>query len=467
MARAIGIFQKKRSDIDMTEGGIYKNLISFALPLLAGNLFQQLYNLVDTWVIGQTGENGAFAAVGSVGPVINILIGFFLGLSSGAGVIISQYFGAKKEKEVSQVVHTSIMMTLILGVIFTAVGILMTPTLLDLMLRANDSKEEIYPYALTYLTVYFSGVMGLMVYNMGAGILRAIGDSKHPFYFLLVSAVTNTVLDLVFVFVLQMSVMGVALATIISQFLSAILTLYVLLRNDTCVKLVPSKLKIHWDMLKKIVRIGIPAALQMALTAFANVFVQSYIAGVSVDDQTACLGGWTSYSKVDMIIFLPVQSLALASTTFVGQNLCVGNVERAKKGTTAAYLMATAGAIAIIVPVIIFAPYIAALINPDPAVVGYATIFLRYISPFYLLCCINQVFAGALRGAGKTNANMIIMLSTFVGFRQVYLFIMSNFISNDPIPIGMSYPAGWLACAILTLIYYKCCKFEKNTVIGD
>lgn len=451
----------------MTEGSIYKNLISFALPLLAGNLFQQLYNLVDTWVIGQTGENGAFAAVGSVGPVINILIGFFLGLSSGAGVIISQYFGAKKEEDVSKVVHTSMMMTLILGIVFTAIGILMTPTLLDLMLRSNDNKQEIYPHALTYLTVYFSGVMGLMVYNMGAGILRAIGDSKHPFYFLLVSAVTNTVLDLVFVFGFKMSVMGVALATIISQFLSAVLTLYVLLRNDTCVKLIPSKLKIHSAMLKKIIRIGIPAALQMALTAFANVFVQSYIAGVSVDDQTACLGGWTSYAKVDMIIFLPVQSLALAATTFVGQNLGVGNVERAKKGTTAAYLMATAGAIAIIVPVIIFAPYIAALINPDPAVVGYATIFLRYISPFYLLCCINQVFAGALRGAGKTNANMIIMLSTFVGFRQVYLFIMSNFISNDPIPIGMSYPAGWLACAILTLIYYKCCKFEKNTVIGD
>ncbi len=470
LARALGIFKGKRSDIDMTEGSIYKNLISFALPLLAGNLFQQLYNLVDTWVIGQTGENGAFAAVGSVGPVINILIGFFLGLSSGAGVIISQYFGAKKEEDVSKVVHTSMLMTIILGVIFTAVGIFMTPTLLDLMLRNNDNKQEIYPHALTYLTVYFSGVMGLMVYNMGAGILRAIGDSKHPFYFLLVSAVTNTVLDLVFVvfvFDPEMSAFGVALATIISQFLSAILTLYVLLRNDTCVKLFPSKLKIHWDMLRKIIKIGIPAALQMALTAFANVFVQSYIAGVSVDNQTACLSGWTSYSKVDMIIFLPVQSLALAATTFVGQNLGVGNVERAKKGTMAAYLMATAGAIAIIVPVIIFAPAIASIINPDPAVVKYATIFLRYISPFYLLCCINQVFAGALRGAGKTNANMIIMLSTFVGFRQLYLFIMSNFISNDPIPIGMSYPAGWLACAILTLIYYKFCKFEKNTVIGN
>lgn len=453
--------------MDMTQGSIYKNLITFAFPLLLGNLFQQLYNLVDTWVIGQTGENGAFAAVGSVGPVINILIGFFLGLSSGAGVIISQYFGAKKEKEVSEVVHTSIMMTLILGVLFTAIGILMTPTLLDIMLRANDSKEEIYPYALTYLTIYFAGVIGLMIYNMGSGILRAIGDSKHPFYFLLVSAITNTVLDIVFVFGFNMSVMGVALATVIAQLISAALTLYVLLRSDTCVKVYVRKLKIHGDMLKKIIKIGIPAALQMALTAFANVFVQSYIAGVSVDDQTACLGGWTSYSKVDMIIFLPIQSLALAATTFVGQNLGVGNVKRAKKGTLVAYVMATIGAAAIILPVMIFAPYIAAVINPDPNVVKYATIFLRWISPFYLLSCINQVFAGALRGAGKTNANMIIMLSTFVGFRQVYLFVMSNFISNGPIPIGMSYPAGWLACAILTLIYYKSCKLEKNTVIGD
>ena len=457
--------QRRRSDIDMTQGSIVKNLLRFAFPLLLGNLFQQLYNLVDTWVIGQTGVNGAFAAVGSIGPVINILIGFFLGLSSGAGVIISQHYGAKNEDKVRTAVHTSMLMTVILGVIFTAVGILMAPTLLDLMLRNNNSADEIYPHALTYLTIYFSGVLGLMVYNMGAGILRAIGDSEHPFYFLLVAALTNTVLDIVFVFVFHMGVAGVAIATVIAQLLSAILTVWVLLRTDTCVRLSLRELKIDRAMLGKIIKIGIPAALQMALTAFANVFVQSYIAGVDVPDQTACLGGWTSYSKVDMIIFLPIQSIALAATTFVGQNLGVRDVARAKKGTTAAYLLATVGAVMLIVPVMIFAPQIAAVINPDPAVVGYATLFLRYLSPFYLLCCVNQVFAAALRGAGKTNANMIIMLSTFVGFRQLYLFIMSNYISNAPLPIGMSYPAGWFACCVATLIYYKFCKFEKNTVI--
>ncbi len=466
MTRVLNFFKRgRRSDIDMTEGSIVKNLLRFAFPLLVGNLFQQLYNLVDTWVIGQTGVTGAFAAVGSVGPVINILIGFFLGLSSGAGVIISQYYGAKNDKKVQDVVHTSMMMTLILAVVFTVIGILMTPTLLELMLRNNKNAADIMPHAQTYLTIYFAGVIGLMVYNMGAGILRAIGDSEHPFYFLLTAAVTNTLLDLLFVFVFEWGVAGVAVATIIAQLISAILTVGTLLRSNTCVKLDIRKLRIDWQMLGKIIRIGIPAAIQMALTAFANVFVQSYIAGVDVVNQTDCLGGWTSYSKVDMIIFLPVQSLALAATTFVGQNLGVRNVKRARRGTLIAYLLATAGAVLLIVPVIIFAPQIAWLINPDPAVVEYATMFLRYLSPFYLFCCVNQVFAGALRGAGKTNANMIIMLATFVGFRQLYLFVMSNYISNAPLPIGFSYPAGWAACCVLTLIYYKFCKFEKNKVI--
>ena len=448
----------------MTEGSVFGNLIRFAFPLLIGNLFQQLYNLVDTWVIGQTGNNGAYAAVGSVGPIINILIGFFLGLSSGAGVIISQYYGAKNEEKVHDTVHTSMVMTLILGALFTVIGVLMTPWITTLVFANETGAGETLLHAQTYLIIYFSGILGLMIYNIGSGILRAIGDSEHPFYFLCASALTNIVLDLLFVFKLDMGVAGVALATVIAQGLSAILTLITLLRTPTCVRLRIRHLKLHPEMLKKIFRVGIPAALQMALTSFANVFVQSYIAGVDAV-QEHCLGGWTSYSKIDALIFLPMQSLALATTTFVGQNLGKGNVDRARKGTKTAFVMSLVASSVLIALILLFAPHVSALINDDPEVVRYATMFLYAITPCMLLCNVNQIFSGALRGAGNTRAPMIIMLATFVGFRQIYLFVVSNFISNAPLPVGMGYPAGWLACAIVTLIYYKHFKFEKSRLV--
>ena len=438
----------------MTEGSIFGQLFRFALPLLIGNLFQQLYNLVDTWVIGQTDEVGAYAAVGSVGPIVNILIGFFLGLSSGAGVIISQYYGAKNEAKVRDTVHTAMTLTLVMGVIFTVVGVGMTPWILKLMLGGEETASVTLPYARTYLTIYFAGVIGLLIYNMGSGILRAIGDSEHPFYFLCVSALTNIVLDLLFVFRFDMGVAGVAYATVIAQALSAVLTFIVLLRSKTCVRLELRRLlRPDWEMLGKIFKIGIPAAIQMALTSFANVFVQSYIAGTNAV-QEHCLGGWTSYSKIDALIFLPMQSLALATTTFVGQNLGKGNVERAKKGTVTAFLMSLISSSVLIAVIVIFAPWFAKLINDDPSVVRYATMFLYAITPCMLVCSVNQIFSGALRGAGNTRAPMIIMLSTFVAFRQVYLFVVSNFISNDPLPVGMGYPAGWFACALVTILYY-------------
>ena len=299
--------------MDMTEGNITRHIISFALPLLIGNVFQQLYNTVDTWVVGNYVSNEAFSAVGSVGPIINMLIGFFMGLSSGAGVVISQYYGAKRYDEVHDTVHTALVMTLIMGVVFTAIGLAMTP----FMLRLMNTPDNVLPESTAYLTIYFSGILGLMVYNIGAGILRAVGDSQRPFYFLVVCAVMNTVLDLLFVLVFRMGVEGVALATILSQCTSAVLVIITLMRTDTCIKLRIQDLKINFAMLGKIFRVGIPAAIQMAITAFSNIFVQSYINYFGDN----CMSGWTAYAKIDQLLFLPMQSIALASTTFVGQNL--------------------------------------------------------------------------------------------------------------------------------------------------
>ncbi len=449
--------RKRKNDVNMTEGSIIRHLVVFAAPLLVGNIFQQLYNTVDTWVVGKYVSNEAFSAVGTVGPIINMLIGFFLGLSSGAGVVISQYYGAGRTEEVRKTVHTSLMMTILLGLLFTGLGIALIPGMLALM----NTPAEVIPESTAYLTIYFAGVLGLMLYNMGAGILRAVGDSTRPFYYLVVSAVINTVLDLVFVLRFDMGVAGVAWATIIAQGISAVLTLITLLRSDSCIRVALRALRIHFDMLQKIIRGGIPAALQMAVTSFSNVFVQSYINYFGAD----CMSGWTAYGKIDTLLMLPMQSLALASTTFVGQNLGLGKVDRAKRGVRIALALSLVTAVILMIPVMAFAPSLVAFFNEKTTVVEYGTMFLRYISPFYILCCFNQIYSGALRGAGNTRAPMVIMLASFVVFRQIYLFVLTHFIANTILPVSMGYPAGWLVCSLLTYLYYRRADLTKSRIV--
>ena len=446
----------KSRDVDMTQGSILRHIITFALPLMAGNLFQQMYNMVDTWVVGRFVSNEAYAAVGTVGPIVNMLIGFFMGLSSGAGVVISQYYGAKRTDQVERTVHTAITMTLILGVAFTFLGLGLAP----LMLRLMKTPENVLPESRAYLSIYFSGILGLMLYNMGSGILRAVGDSRRPFYFLVVCAVMNTVLDLVFVLAFGMGVQGVALATILAQATSSVLILITLLRTPECIRFRPRLLRIHWDILGKIFRVGIPAAIQMAITAFSNIFVQSYINFFGDN----CMSGWTTYAKVDQLIFLPMQSIALAATTFVGQNLGANQPQRARQGVSRALALAVSITVVMMIPVLTFAPEIVAFFNNKEEVVYYGSLLLRWMTPFYVLCCFNQIYAGALRGAGNTRAPMIMMLGSFVVFRQIYLFAMSR-ICNEIIPIAMSYPAGWLLCSTLNTIYFHKVKLTSTRLV--
>ena len=448
----------KRKDTDMTEGSILRHLITFSIPLLVGNIFQQLYNTVDTWVVGNYVSNEAYSAVGSVGPIINVLIGTFMGLSSGAGVVISQFYGAKRFDKVQQTVHTCISITIILSVIFTIVGILFSP----MMLHAMKIPDSVFPEAKKYLTIYFAGVTGLLIYNMGSGILRAVGDSRRPFIFLCVSAAINTGLDLLFVLVFRMGVDGVALATVIAQGISALLVIGTLLTSDSCIKVTIREIKVYSEQLKLILKVGTPAAIQLAITAFSNVFVQSYINHFGED----CMSGWTTYTKLDQFMFLPMQSVAIAATTFVGQNLGKGNPERAKKGVRVAYTMSLICTFVIMIPLVVFAPQAGAFFNDKPEVLTYSTLLLRWMSPFYLTCCMNQVYAAALRGAGNSKVPMILMISSFVVFRQCYLFIMANFISNEIIPIAMAYPAGWILCSVLTFIYYKKTNLMKTKIVS-
>ena len=444
-------------DVNMTEGVIWKQLLWFALPLLVGNLFQQLYNTVDSIVVGNFVGKEALAAVGSSDSIINTLIGFFSGMATGAGVVISQYFGARDDENVHTAVHTTIALTFVLSVVFTILGVVLVRPMLHLM----GTPDDVMPEATTYLTIYFAGVSGLMFYNMGAGILRAVGDSRRPLYFLIVSAVMNIVLDLVFVIVFKMGVAGVAYATIVSQFTSAILTMWTLTRETASYKIVWKRVRLISWMLGKIVRIGLPSALQMAITAFSNVFVQSYINEFG----SSCMAGWSSYGKIDKFCMLPIQSVSLSITTFVGQNLGANQVKRAKKGSTVAFVMSLIMTVIIMVPILIFATPLVALLNQVPEVLEYGTLFLRLMMPFFLCQCANQVYAGSLRGVGNTKAPMIIMMGCFIVFRQIYLFIISR-LTESVIWVALGYPFGWILCSVIIYVYYKRCDLAKYRVVA-
>ena len=436
----------------MTSGSIVRHLLMFALPLLIGNVFQQMYNTVDSVVVGKFVGKEALAAVGSVGPIINTLIGIFAGFAVGAGVLISQFYGARDNQSVHDCVQTAMLLTLVLSVILTAVGVLCTP----LFVRMMQTPEDVVADATEYLRIYFSGLTGLLVYNIGSGILRAVGDSRRPLYFLIFSAVTNTVLDIVFVACFQMGIAGVAIATIVSQFLSAILVLVVLTRADGPYRICWTKLRFHSVMLRKILLLGTPSAIQSGVTSFSNVFVQSYINRFG----SACMAGWAAYSKIDAFAMLPISSLAMSATTFVGQNIGACDRVRARKGTNCAIRLSLLITALILIPLMVFAKQLVGLFNTEEDVLSFGTLFIWQMSPFYLLCVFNQIYSGALRGAGDSKAPMFIMLLCFVVFRQIYLFAVYN-LFHSITWVAMGYPAGWILCSILIYLYYRSGRWQK------
>lgn len=435
----------KRRDTDMTAGSIPRLLIYFALPLMIGNVFQQLYNTVDSIVVGNYVSKQALAAVGCTGPVINALFGLFGGLAAGAGVVISQFYGAHDKEKLHKTVQTTIAMSLVMCVVLTALGVWLTPMMLELM----STPEDVMADATEYLRIYFWGISGVIMYYIGAGILRAVGDSTRPLYFLIFSALTNTVLDVVFVKYFSMGIAGAAIATVIAQVLSAVLVMLLLIRCKADYRIDCRDLHITRSILSKICAIGIPSALQLAITAFSNMFVQSYINRF----ESSCMAGWTACSKVDSFALLPMMSLSVAITTFVGQNLGAGNYERARSGAKSGLVIGLIIMAVVLVPLYIFAPQIVTLFNKEAEVVEFGGLFIRIVAPFYLMFAINQVYSGALRGAGDTRSTMFIMLGSFVVFRQVYLFAVYKLGGGiDAIVLG--YPAGWVLCSILLLIYY-------------
>ena len=442
------MLKKGKGTIDMTKGSIFPLLITFSFPILLGQLFQQLYNTFDTWCVGNFVGKNSFSAVGTVSSIINMLIGFAGGFSTGASVVVSQYFGAGDEKNLSRAVHTFVVFMLGLGIAMTIIGVMMVPV----FIRMVGSPEKVAVEQDIYLTIYFSGLMGLMIYNMGSSIFRAVGNSRLPFIALVISAVLNIILDLVFVIAFSWGTAGVAWATIISQGISAVVVVVALFRTKSPVRLSLKKLCFDTKILRSIITIGLPSAVQMAVTAFSNVFVQSYINYFGTD----VMGGWTAYSKVDQLLFLPMQSLGLASMTFVGQNIGAGDIPRAQKGANRALVLGLISTVILLGPIITFAPRVVEFFisAEESGVIEYGTMFLRCLSPFYILCTFNQVYGSALRGAGKSQVPMVIMLFSFVFARQAYLYVMKNFISNTILPIAMGYPFGWILCSTLISISF-------------
>ncbi|MGM9628151.1 MAG: MATE family efflux transporter [Faecousia sp.] len=437
---------RKSTVRDMTNGSIVKQIILFALPLMLGNVFQMLYNTVDSIVVGNFVGTQALAAVGSTTMIVNMMVFFFNGFSTGAGVVISNYFGARDMKQLHKAIETTMAATFVLSLLFTVAGVAAVKP----MLRFMATPEDVFDQATVYLQIYIGGISGLLVYNMGSGILRAVGDTMRPLYFLILTSVVNIVLDLVFVLGLHGGIEGVAWATILSQFLSAFLTLMLLTRSEDIYRLTWHDLRIDRGILGAIFAVGLPAGIQSVITAFSNVFVQSYVNFFG----SSCMAGWSCYNKLDQFVMLPMQSMAMAATTFVSQNIGAGKEQRADKGTVITVGMSVGVTAVIVALLCLFAAPAVGLFSPDVSVIEYGVLFIRANCFFLLFNCVNHVLAGALRGRGDSRGPMVIMLLAFVGIRQLYLFVVTRFIANTPFLVGFGYPVGWTTCCIIEVTYF-------------
>ena len=437
---------RKTTVRDMTEGSIVKQVTLFALPLMLGNIFQMLYNTVDSIVVGNFVGTQALAAVGSTTMIVNMMVFFFNGFSTGAGVVIANLFGARDMKALHKSIETTMAATFLLSVLFTIAGVAAVKP----MLRFMATPEDVFGEATVYLQIYIGGISGLLVYNMGSGILRAVGDTMRPLYFLILTSVLNILLDLVFVIVFHSGIEGVAWATILSQFLSAGLILILLTRSSDIYRLTWKDLKIDRAILGRIFAVGLPAGIQSVITAFSNVFVQSYINFFG----SGCMAGWSCYNKLDQFVMLPMQSMAMAATTFVSQNIGAGKESRADKGTVVTVSMSVGVTAVIVALLCLFAAQAVGLFSPDESVIAYGVLFIRANCFFLLFNCVNHVLAGALRGRGDSRGPMVIMLLAFVGIRQIYLFVVTHFIANTPFLVGFGYPVGWTTCCIIELTYF-------------
>lgn len=430
----------------MSEGVIWKKIVFFAMPLFLGNLFQQLYNTADSLIVGNFLGSNALAAVSSSGNLIFLMVGFFNGIAIGAGVVIARYFGARDIANMQKAIHTTIAFGLAAGVLLTIVGVFLAPQILIWM----STPENVLPQSVAYFRIYFAGSLGLVMYNIFVGILQAVGDSRHPLYYLIISSIINIILDIVLIVVFHMGVGSAAFATIVSQFVSALLCLRRLMATHDEYKVSLKKIHFHKDMLRLIIRYGLPSGLQNSIIAIANVVVQSNINAFG----EMAMAGCGAYSKIEGFAFLPITSFTMALTTFVGQNLGAKEYERTKKGAKFGMLCSMLIAEVIGVVIFLFAPMLTAAFNNDPQVVMFGTDRARTSAFFFFLLAYSHCISAILRGAGKSMVPMIVMLMFWCVVRVSFLTV-TGYLFHTIQTVYWVYPLTWSLSSIAFFIYYK------------
>ena len=430
----------------MTTGSISRQMIFFALPLLLGNLFQQMYNTVDSLIVGNFLGSSALAAVSASGSMISMLIGFLSGISSGAGVVVSRYFGAQDDKDVHRAVHTMVAFGLAAGALMTLVGVVLSPQILIWM----GTPDSVIVESNAYLQIYFCGSLGFVMYNIFVGILQAVGESRHPLYYLMISSVINLVLDIVFITIFHSGVGGAALATVISQVFSAVLCCIQLLRTRDSYQLHIASIRFDLKMLGQIIRMGLPSGVQNSIIAFANVIVQSNINSFG----EMAMAGYGAYSKIEGFAFLPINSFTMAMTTFVGQNLGAGQKERTRKGSRFGILTTVILAELIGVVVFLLAPYLIAAFDATPEVVQFGVAKARTAALFYCLLAYSHSVASVLRGAGKAIVPMFVMMLCWCVIRVTFLSIMVPLTQSIQM-VYVVYPLTWSLSSIIFFFYYR------------
>lgn len=438
--------KNNKNTLLMTQGNIWKLLITFSIPLIIGNLLQQMYNTADSIIVGNfVGSNG-LAAVGSGTALINLIIAFAQGAAVGAGVVVSQYIGADKKDKIKISVHTSICISIILGLILSLLGIFASPSLLIMM----KTPKVVLKSSILYLQIYCGGLIFNVIYNMATGILNAAGNSKKPLVYLAIASFTNIILDLLFIKIFKLGVMGAAIATDISQAISCILAIGYLLKVKSDYKLYIKDLKINKETAVKIIKIGLPTAIQNMVISFSNVLVQS---SVNAYGATA-MAGYAAYLKIDGFNILPVLSISMAVTTFTGQNVGANRLDRVKKGMYSSLIMVLVYTVFIGAVLLILSHQVLSLFTHSAQVIMYGQLAMKYFCPYYFLLGILNVLAGTVRGAGKGIPPMIILLFSMCIFRILWIKIALPFYSSID-GVFILYPISWLVGAILMIFYTK------------
>ena len=445
----------RKSSVSLTEGPIFKGLLFFSVPLLLSNLFQQLYNSVDSAVVGSYAGDTALAAVGSTAALINLLVGFFLGIGTGTNILYAMHYGAGDHQGLKKLIDSAMLLSLICGVVISVLGAVFSETMLVWM----DTPADVLPLATDYLRIIMGGTVVTIVYNVGAGMIRAEGDSTRPLVYLVVGGVVNLILDMVFVAGMDMGVVGAAIATVAAQLVSAVLVVIRLTSLHEDYRLRPLKMRMNGITTWDITRISLPCGLQGSMFAISNLLVQSKINSFG----SVAMAGVAAYGKIDGFIYMPLMALSLAVSTYVGQNIGAGKFDRVQKGIRTCLIMSLVTAVVMGGGVLLLGESVVSIFTKTPEAQAYAMQQMRFMAPFVCIFVFSDIFGGAIRGAGSTVVVTVISALSICVFRILWLtLLLPQF--NDIRVLFLCYPVSWALSSIATSIYYFKGSVIKKTI---